>query len=574
MTSPSTMLQIRNLSIHGSGRTLVRDLSLTVPRGHTLALLGESGSGKSLSALAIMGLLPSGLSLGSASRVFFAGDALPLHDDAAMRAFRGRRLAIIFQDPMACLNPFMRVGSQIEEALTRLGVRASAERKSRVLELLREVELPEPSTLARRYPHELSGGQQQRIMIAMALAGEPDLLIADEPTSALDATVQAEIVKLLADLQRRRQMAMLFITHDLAVAAALAHDVAIMRAGELVECGQASSVLSTPKHSYTERLVSARRQLLAHRPKSAWSGPDSGRPPLSRKEPALQKGPGAHLDSVKSQCSPITPVLQALPSKGDPLVVLKRVSIDYPARNFFGAPFRAVKDATFDLRAGRTLGILGESGSGKSTIAASVAGLRRPCSGRINVLGCELTPKRWQLPPALRRRCQLIFQNPYGALNPRLTIERLMSEPLRLANTAPAACRERVADVLSEVGLDASFLARYPHQLSGGQRQRICIARALLCRPDLLICDEVVSALDMTVQVQILALLKRLQQEHGFGMLFVGHDIDVVRWIADDILVMHQGAIVDRLGVDDLFDPARHEFTRRLVAARPGRRAA
>jgi peptide/nickel transport system ATP-binding protein len=527
MTSAAPLLQVHNLSVEGPGKVLVHDVSLTVQRGRTLALLGESGSGKSLTALAIMGLLPSGLSVGPGTQVAFAGEALPLHSETAMRAVRGRRLAMIFQDPMACLNPFMRVGSQIEEALTRLGIRAAAARRQRVVELLCEVELPEPSTLGRRYPHELSGGQQQRIMIAMALAGEPDLLIADEPTSALDASVQAEIVKLLAGLQRRRQMATLFITHDLAVAAALAHEVAIMHGGELVEYGSASKVFATPQHPYTQRLVSARRSL-------------------------LKAGP-----------------LRSPRAEAQPLVAVESLSVDYLARSFFGTPFRAVNDATFTLEAGRTLGILGESGSGKSTVAAAIAGLRRPAAGRIRLLGCELTPRGWQLPPALRRRCQLIFQNPYGALNPRLTIERLMGEPLRLAGASPAACREHGADALGEVGLDASFLTRYPHQLSGGQRQRVCIARALLCRPALLICDEVVSALDMTIQVQILALLKRLQQEHGFGMLFVGHDVDVVRWIADDILVMHRGAIVDRFGAHDLSDPARHELTERLVAARP-----
>jgi peptide/nickel transport system ATP-binding protein len=532
MTSPTPQLQIRNLSVEAAGRVLVRDVSLTVERGRTLALLGESGSGKSLTALAVTGLLPSGLSVGSRTSVVFAGEALPLQSEIAMRAVRGRRMAIIFQDPMACLNPFMRVGSQIEEALKRLGVRVAPERRRRVVELLREVELPEPSALVRRYPHELSGGQQQRVMIAMALAGEPDLLIADEPTSALDASVQAEIVRLLTDIQHRRQMAMLFITHDLTVAAALAHDVAIMRGGELVECGPVSKVLARPQHPYTERLVSARRLLL----------------------------------TASEQ--------QSTRSTAEPIVVVEDLSIDYAARSLFGAPFRAVNDAAFTLEAGRTLGVLGESGSGKSTIAAALAGLQRPASGRIRLLGCELTPQRWQLPPNLRRQCQLIFQNPYGALNPRLTIERLMAEPLRLAGASPVACREHVVDALVEVGLDGSFLARYPHQLSGGQRQRVCIARALLCRPALLICDEVVSALDMTIQAQILALLKRLQREHGFGMVFVGHDIDVVGWIADDILVMHHGAIVDRLGAQDLFDPARHELTKRLLAARPRQQAA
>jgi peptide/nickel transport system ATP-binding protein len=419
----------------------------------------------------------------------------------------------------------MRVGAQIDEVLAKRE-RAWALRGRRIEELLGEVGLPDPAALARRYPHELSGGQQQRVMLAMALAGEPDILIADEPTSALDASVQADIVALLAELQRRRQLAMLIITHDLAVAGALAHDLCVMHRGQIVEAGPAEAILETPQHPYTARLVAARRTLHAAEPAS-----------------------GAH----------------TLP----PLVEVQDLAVDYAGRGLFARPFRAVHGASFSLSPGRTLGLLGESGSGKSTVAAAVAGLRPLAKGRIRLLGHELTPQSHAVPRTLRRRCQIVFQNPYGALNPRLSIARALAEPLALAGIAPREHAARITAALQEVGLEPEHRERFPHQLSGGQRQRVCIARALLCEPEVLICDEVVSALDMTVQVQILQLLQKLQNERGFAMLFIGHDIDMVRWISDEVLIMRHGHVVDRCLARDLATtPARDAYTRHLLAAR------
>ncbi|UOM36264.1 ABC transporter ATP-binding protein [Acuticoccus sp. I52.16.1] len=513
------LLAVDGLTVRAGSRPIVVDASLRLARGGTLAIVGESGSGKSTLALAVTGLLPRGLHA-AAGAIRFDGAPLPLNDVKAMRALRGRRIGMIFQDPMASLNPFMRAGRQIGEALGRAGV-AGAEARRRTEALLTEVELS--PALATRYPHELSGGQQQRVMIAMALAGAPDLLVADEPTSALDPNTTAEIIALLERLQRDHGMALLLVSHDLSLAAD-ADDVIVMREGRIVEAGAAASVLNAPREPYTRRLVDARRML------------------------SDTRAPAAPADA---------PIRAAA----------ERLGVDYRGAGLFARPVRAVRSADATLRAGRTLGILGRSGSGKSTLAQTLAAMQRPSTGRVQLLTATITADGPRLPRADRRAVQYVFQNPQGALNPRLTVGRALAEPLRLAGRQ-AGLADRIAAALGEVGLDPAMAARYPHQLSGGQRQRVCIARALICEPQVLICDEVVSALDMTVQAEILALLARLQRERGFAMAFIGHDVDVVRWIADEIVVMFEGAIVDRCAPTDLDAPERHAETRRLLARR------
>ncbi|PMR77394.1 dipeptide ABC transporter ATP-binding protein [Billgrantia endophytica] len=521
MTAP--LLKVDNLCISAPSGPIVQGVGFTLERGRTLALIGESGSGKSMTALSILGLLPPGLSHATEGGVIFAGEALPLGEERRMRTIRGKRIAMVFQDPMACLNPFSSVGSQLDETLRRLNVTAREVRRERSQRLLTEVGLPDPPTILRRYPHELSGGQQQRVMIAMAIAGEPELLVADEPTSALDASVADGIVRLLADLQRRHRMAMLFITHDLAIAARLAHDIAVMQRGKVVEIGAAQVLMSAPRHPCSTRLIGARRMLGA----------------------------------------PRSPAPTTIESR---VLVANGVSVDYAPRRLFGRPFRAVEDVSLTLGAGNTLGILGESGSGKSTLGAAIAGLIGISGGCMTVLGQERTQRLHTLQGSRRRECQLIFQNPYGALNPRLTIAQLMAEPLALMGVAAAQHTERTTVALAEVGLERQHMMRYPHQLSGGQRQRVSISRALLCRPRLLVCDEVVSALDTTVKVQILKLLKRLQEAYGFGMVFIGHDIEVVRWISDEIIVMHKGRITDRFAAAEMEADERDTWTKRLLA--------
>jgi len=523
MTAP--LVSLRNLVVTMAGRRLVDGVSLDLEAGRTLALIGESGSGKSLTALSLIGLLPDGLAVDPMTHIAVDGRALAPRDERGWRALRGGRIAMVFQDPMACLNPFMRVGEQIDEALIRAGIASRAERQRRIEARLAEVELPDPAALARRYPHQLSGGQQQRVMIAMALAGEPDILIADEPTSALDASVQAELVSLLARLQASRRLALLIITHDLAVAGALGHDIAVMQRGRIVETGPAAQIIARPRDPYTVRLIGARRRL------AEVAAPQS-----------VERAVAVEAESV---------------------------SVDYATGRLFGAPFRAVHGASLRIEAGRTLGLLGESGSGKSTLAAVLAGLRPPSAGRIRLLGHAIEPGGRPLPAALRRRCQMVFQNPYGALNPRLTIGRALAEPLALAGVPAPAQAARIASALREVGLEAEHAARYPHQLSGGQRQRACIARALLCDPQVLICDEVISALDMTVQAQVLMLLRRLVDERGLAMLFISHDLAAVAQLAARVAVMARGRIVEEGPVAEVLGAPREAATCALVAALP-----
>jgi peptide/nickel transport system ATP-binding protein len=521
MTAP--LLEVRDLTIRSADRTIVDHLSLAIAAGRTLALIGESGSGKSTTAAAILGLLPAGLALGAESHVALDGVRLRPDDDAAMRPLRGRSLAMVFQDPMSCLNPYMTVGRQIDETLGHVTRTSRAARRLRSLDLLAAVELPEPDRLLARYPHELSGGQQQRVMLAMALAATPRLLVADEPTSALDASVQAEILALLLRLQQRFGMAVLFITHDLAAAARLAHDVVVLHRGRAVEQGPAAEVLAEPSHPYTRSLVSVRRMLA-------------------------------------------TPPVPA-PADRPEILAVRQLSFDYPARRLFARRFRALDGVTLSLKAGRTLGILGESGSGKSTLAGIVAGLARGTAGDVELFGTSLAAHGFQMPRALRPRCQIVFQNPYGALNPRLTVAAALREPLRLlAIGPPAEDLRQMVEALDMVGLGEEHLALYPHQLSGGQRQRVCIARALLSRPDLLVCDEIVSALDATVQAQVLATLKELQARLGFAMLFIGHDIEVVRWVSDEIAVMHRGRVVDHGPAERVLRAPEGDYARRLMA--------
>lgn len=519
-------LEVRTLTIRTPGRTLVGDVTFNIGAGRTLALIGQSGSGKSMTASAIMGLLPPGVSLGEDSRILLDGRPLPLGDERAMRRLRGAELAMVFQDPMSCLNPFLSIGTQIDEAIRRRGTVEARLRHERMIELIEAVELPDAPGLAKRRPHELSGGQQQRVMLAMALAAEPRLLVADEPTSALDASVQAEILALLRRLQRARGMAMLFITHDLAAGRRLADEVLVLDRGRVVDHGAVETVFAEPRHPLTRALVSVRHMLDA--------------PPAPR------------------------------PATADAVLEIDRLGYAYPPRHAFGRPTPVLADVSLRLTAGRTLGVIGESGSGKSTLAAIIAGLKRPGQGEVRLFGTRLAADRaGEMPRALRRRVQIVFQNPLGALNPRHTVATILREPLDLLDLGAKAERlDRAVEALDWVGLGADLLARHPHALSGGQRQRVAVARALLSRPDLLVCDEVVSALDATVGAEILRLLARLGQERGFAMMFVGHDLDVVRWIADDIAVFDGGRLVEHGAADAVLDAPRSPAAARLVAAR------
>ena len=507
----------------------VDDIALTVGADETLCLVGESGSGKTVAAQAVMGLLPKGQLAIDAGRVELLGEDLTRATQGRLRALRGSRMAMIFQEPMTALNPVMRIGRQIEEVLSAHAAMRPRARAARAHEVMAAVELPEPERLGAMYPHQLSGGQRQRAMIAMALALEPALLIADEPTTALDVTTQARILALVKRLQRERGMGVLFITHDFGVVAEIADRVAVMRYGEIVETGPADRVLAAPAHDYTRRLLAAVPGL---------------RPPARR---ALADAP-AVLE---------TRGLSKTYSGGAWLRRRRAV--------------RAASDVSLSLRRGETLGIVGESGSGKSTVARCIVRLVDPTAGAVRLHGTDLAPLSPRALRPHRRRIQIVFQDPYRSLNPRRAVGASIVEGPINYGLAPDAAWRRARELLDLVGIDAAAAGRYPHQFSGGQRQRLCIARALAMEPEVLIADEAVSALDVSVQAQVLALFDSVRRRFDLAMLFITHDLRVAAQLCDRVAVMHRGEIVETGPTAQLFAAPRHDYTRRLFAAVPGR---
>lgn len=514
------LLEVRNLSVefHTAVGVVkaVRDMSYHLDRGETLAILGESGSGKSVSSSAIMNLIDMPPGRISSGEILLDGIDLLTMPLAQRREINGRKIAMIFQDPLSHLNPVYTVGWQIREALTTHGT-DSTKAQAEVLRLLGRVGIPDPEYALDKYPHEFSGGQRQRVMIAMALALRPDLLIADEPTTALDVTVQAEVLALLKELQRETGMAVLIITHDLGVVAEIADRVVVMEKGVLVEAGTVREVYKNPQHPYTKKLIAAA------------PGKGEMHQPLKGAEPVL---------SVRD------------------------------VRKNYGA-FAALKGVSFDLLAGETLAVVGESGSGKSTLARILLRLDEPDSGSALWKGRDL----FRLSPAelykLRRDLQMVFQDPTQSLNPRMTVYQLISEAWVIhPDILPKAkWRERVAELLTQVGLGPEHMGRYPHQFSGGQRQRIAIARALALEPQLIICDEAVSALDVSVQAQVIALLDGLRKQMGIAFIFIAHDLPVVRDFADHVMVMQKGEVVELGTVREIFETPKQTYTQALLAA-------
>ena len=526
------VLEVKDLSIRlpaGADRPeAVSRASFTVARGEILCLVGESGSGKSVIAQGVMGLLPRTLPLAAGS-IRLNGEELVGMAEAGLRDRRARRMSMVFQEPMTALNPVMTCGDQIDEVL-RFHTRLSpGERRSRILEIIGEVALPEPARMIAAYPHQLSGGQRQRIMIAMALVLGPALLIADEPTTALDVTTQAQILKLILELQKKHGTGVLFITHDFGVVAEIAHRVAVLRLGELVELGTRDEVLQRPRHEYTKMLIGSVPTLHPH-----------GRPADRDAAIVLQ---------TKGLCK--TYVQHRWPA---------------PAREV-----HAATDVNLEVRRGQTLGIVGESGSGKSTVARCIVRLVDPSSGEIRLGGAEIArmPAR-ELRP-LRRKVQIVFQDPYRSLNPRRTVgEAIIEGPLNYG-VSRAEALERARKLLALVRMDDAALQRYPHQFSGGQRQRICIARALAMEPELLVADEAVSALDVSVQAQVLELLEEIRTRLNLAMLFITHDLRVAAQVCDQVAVMSKGRVVEYGPAEEIFLRPRHEYTRALFEAAPGR---
>jgi peptide/nickel transport system ATP-binding protein len=544
--------------------TAVKNISFEIAENTTVALVGESGSGKSVSALSILGLLPpENAVIAAASRIIYNGHNLLELGPGEQRKLRGKDISMIFQEPMSSLNPVFSVGDQIGEVLRlHLGMN-KRQARIRTLELLAEVGIPDPQQKIDAYPFQLSGGQQQRVMIAMAIACQPRLLIADEPTTALDVTIQKQILELLNELQQRHRMAMLFITHDLAVVGDIADRVIVMRHGEIREQGSTRSVFETPQDSYTRALLACRPSL-AQRPRRLPVIEDFLREAAA---PPTQPAPAADQERLRG----------IAPSDSVILDVRHLSKSFYSRSGLFGRrEFKAVDDVSFRLRRGKTLGIVGESGSGKSTLGLTLMRLHQASGGAALFEGRDIlamSPAEFQ---PYKRRIQIIFQNPYASLNPRFTVGQIIDEPLLIHGIGGSAAeRHRLThQLLDRVGLPASAAARYPHEFSGGQRQRIAIARCLTLKPDILICDESVSALDVSVQAQVLNLLQDLQDEAGLSYLFISHDLAVVHYMSDEVLVMHQGRAVECAAADEIYARPQQEYTRRLLQAVPGKKCA
>ena len=529
----TAVLEVQNLYIalpsEGDRKHAVAAVNFSVGRGEIVCLVGESGSGKSVIAQSVMGLLPKSLPV-TEGKILLEGEDITHAPLSRLRELRATRMSMIFQEPMTALNPVMRCGEQIDEVLRAHTTLSESERKKKILAIIEEVALPDPERMFQAFPHQLSGGQRQRIMIAMALVLEPVLLIADEPTTALDVTTQAQILHLISELQRKHGTGVLFITHDFGVVAEIADRVAVLRLGDLVEMGPKEDVLMRPQHDYTKMLIAA--------------------------------VPGIHPKAKARQT--------------DAPIVLQVVGLDktYRGQGWFSSKrheVHAAKAVNFTIRKGETLGIVGESGSGKSTVARCVVRLIDPSAGSIDLEGDDLAKLSGAKLRALRKRVQIVFQDPYRSLNPRRTVgETIMEGPMNFGLSREEAAK-RARSLMEWVRMDPSVLNRYPHQFSGGQRQRISIARALAMEPELLIADEAVSALDVSVQAQVLELLEEIRQRLNLAMLFITHDLRVAAQVCDDIVVMSKGEVVEYGAALEVFSAPKHAYTQSLFAAAPGR---
>jgi len=518
------LLSVKNLTVRfGRSTDVVRNVSFDIHAGETVAIVGESGSGKSVTALSTVSLLPDNAVITGDAK--YLGKQMLGAEQKTLRRIRGNDISFIFQEPMTSLNPLHTIEKQVAESLELHQRITGAKARARIVELLEKVGIDNPETRLEAYPHQLSGGQRQRVMIAMALANKPDLLIADEPTTALDVTIQAQILELLADLQRREGMGMLFITHDLNIVRRIADRVCVMKDGEMVETGPTSDIFNNPKHKYTRKLLAA-----------GTGGQPAPRP-----------------DDAKA-------VLSA-----------KDLQIWFPIKRGIlrrtVGHIKAVNQASFTIHEGETLGIVGESGSGKTTVALAILRLISS-KGAIHFQGQDIAGlKNAQMRP-LRKDIQIVFQDPFGSLSPRMTVEQIVAEGLGVHEIETGQnTRQLVVDILREVGLDPDMMERYPHEFSGGQRQRIAIARAMILRPKLLVLDEPTSALDMTVQAQIVDLLRELQAKHRLAYLFISHDLKVVRALSHKVLVMKDGDIVEAGDVQQVFQDPQTQYTRELMAA-------
>src|SRR6266478_7057665 len=553
-----TLLTVRNLRVNfrldkHTAFEAVKGISFDIPTNSSVALVGESGSGKSVTSLSILGLLPKeNATVLLGSEIMYGGRNLLELDQPELRRLRGADISMIFQEPMTSLNPVFTVGFQLTEVLRlHLGLSPS-DAKKRALALLAEVGIPDPDFKINAYPSQMSGGQQQRVMIAMAIACEPKLLIADEPTTALDVTIQKQILDLIRDLQKRHQMSVLFITHDLAVVGEIADYLVVMRSGEIREQGPAKTVFENPQDAYTKALLQCRPRL--------------DRRPV--RLPVIEDfmGGSAHAMNLNERKRGVL--------SSDPIILdVRKLGKDFYTREgvFGHRKFEAVKDVSFKLPKGKTLGLVGESGSGKTTVGLTLMRLHEASAGEALFEGKDIlamSPREFM---DYKRRIQIIFQNPYASLNPRMLVGQTLTEPMQIHGIG-ASAQERTDlafEMLHKVGLPEVSFYKYPHEFSGGQRQRIAIARCLTLKPDILICDESVSALDVSVQAQVLNLLQDLQDEYGLSYIFISHDLALVKYMADQVMVMNEGEVVEVANSDDIYRSPQHPYTKKLLSSIP-----
>ena len=563
------LLQIKNLKISflrdGEWNEAVHGVSFEVPKGKTLGIVGESGSGKSVSNLAVMRLLNEKQSKISADEITLDGKDILNLTENQMHDIRGKRIAMIFQEPMTSLNPVFQCGFQVTEAIMAHEKVTKEEAKARVISLFKKVMLPRPEAIYKSYPHELSGGQKQRVMIAMALACNPELLIADEPTTALDVTVQKEILKLLKHLQKGDGLSMIFISHDLGVVSEVSDYILVMHDGKVVEFGESQEILNNPRDPYTKGLLACRPPIdyrLKRLPIVKEFLDDTWKEDVDFKQQLIvtQEERNKHLEQLYSQ---------------EPILKIEHLKTWFPLKKgVFNRVYdhvKAVDDVSFDVYPGETLGLVGESGCGKTTLGRSILRLVEPSEGKIIFEGKDVMSLSGNELREYRKRAQIVFQDPYSSLNPKMRIGDAIAEPMLVHGLEPDAKkrRDKVCELLTEVGLQPEHYQRYPHEFSGGQRQRICIARALAVHPKLIICDESVSALDVSVQAQVLNLLNRLKKDFGFTYIFISHDLSVVRFMSDRILVMYNGRPVELGDADEIFNNPKNEYTKKLINAIP-----
>ncbi|MEC8624470.1 MAG: ABC transporter ATP-binding protein [Bdellovibrionota bacterium] len=562
-----SVIEIKNFSLsfkHYNGLVpAVLDINLTLKKGQTLGLVGESGSGKSVTSLAIMGLLPFPEAKIISGEVLYQGKDLLKINQKEFSRIRGSKITMVFQEPMTSLNPVFSIGNQLMEPLQLHQGLKKKEAFEKAVSLLEEVGLPDPERKVHDFPHQLSGGQRQRVMIAMALACEPDFMICDEPTTALDVTIQKQVLELLIKLQKTHQMGLLFISHDLSVVGELCHEVAVMKKGKIVEKGSARELFLNPKDPYTKGLLACRPKL-DQNPKRLLTVEDFSQ---------MEDDPNFELPRLKKEIKTEKSFTRG--SKEEPLLKVSHCSVSFPLEErFFGPPkkwFKAVEDISFTLHKGMTLGFVGESGSGKTTLGRAILQLVKQTEGKIYYQGQCLNDLSKKEMRDLRKKVQIIFQDPYSSLNPRKTVGELITTPMTIHNIGNSKKErmEMAKELLQKVGLDPVHINRYPHQFSGGQRQRISIARTLSLKPEFIICDESVSALDVSIQAQVLNLLQDLQEEFDLTYIFISHDLNVVKYFSDEIIVMKEGKIVERATPSELYRNPKSDYTKKLINSIP-----